>query len=96
MISRRPYRVLCLQPYAYRYMCLLVAQLRVAARTAKTVYSYDVIRLNRRMLRAVRMRSLDDASALKATRVLRMRQQPLEYPSVRYWSKGINGTLTGG
>jgi len=22
--------------------------------------------------------------------------QPFEYPSVRYWSKEINGTLTGG
>ena len=40
------------------------------------------------------MRILDDASALKATRVCDL--QPFEYPSVRYWSKEINGTRTGG
>ena len=27
---------------------------------------------------------------------LRERMQPFEYPSVRYWSKEINGTLHGG
>ena len=78
------------------YVIAYVAPDCVSRAQRQNCYSYDVIRLNRRMLRAVRMRSLDDASALKATRVLRMRQQPLEYPSVRYWSKGINGTLTGG